>query len=334
MDKWSRVQATLRREAVDRVPLSLWRHFHERDRTPQVLAEATLTLAGEYDLDLIKLTPCGLYAAEDWAKGHIECPATIHDPPYLRTPAVTDPAGWRRLPTLEPTSGALGRELEAIRLVAAGLATRTPFLMTIFSPLTLAYKLAGDVVVEHLRQHPTALHAGLEIMGETMARFARAALEAGADGLFFATQLASHHWLAPAEYHEFGERYDLGVLEAAAEQSTITVLHLHGRDVFFDLVNRYPVHAVSWHDRETDPSLIEARGRTDRAFVAGLDRELLDSGPLAAIRAQVGETLIRTGGCEEGGREGLGLILAPSCVIPTTAPAAHLWAVRDTISAR
>jgi uroporphyrinogen decarboxylase len=334
MDKWSRVQAALRRGAVDRVPLSLWRHLHGRDRTPQVLAEATLILAGEYDLDLVKLTPCGLYAVEDWAGGHIECPATIHDPPYLRTPAVTEPAGWRRLPTLEPTAGALGRELEAIRLVATGLRTRTPFMMTIFGPLTLAYKLAGEAVVEHLRQHPAALHAGLEIIGETTVRFARAALEAGADGLFFATQLASHHWLAPAEYAEFGEHYDLVVLEAVAEQSAITVLHLHGRDVFFDLVNRYPVHAVSWHDRETAPSLIEARGRTDRAFVTGLDRELLDSGPLAAIRAQVGEALGQTGGCEEGGREGLGLILAPSCVIPTTAPAAHLWAVRDTIPAQ
>ncbi len=320
MDKRSRVQAALRGEAVDRVPLSLWRHFHREDRTPQGLAVATLALVLEYDLDLVKLTPSGLYAVEDWGGERIVYPGTEDDPPFLRTPAVTEPADWRRLPVLDPVAGALGRELQAVRLVAAGLGGQTPLLMTVFSPLTLAYKLAGGRVINHLRQHPTDLHAGLETIAETTARFARAALEAGADGLFFATQLAGHRWLTPAEYEEFGQSYDLAVLD----RSAITVLHLHGQDVFFDLVNRYPIHAVSWHDRETAPSLADARRLTDRAFITGLDRELLERGPVAAIQNQAREALSQT--------EGRGLILAPSCVIPTTAPAAHLQAVRDAVS--
>jgi uroporphyrinogen decarboxylase len=324
MDKRERLQAALRGQVVDRVPLSLWRHFHCEDRTPQGLAEPTLTLAQAYDLDLVKLTPCGLYAVEDWAGGCVEYPGTDYDPPFLRTPAVTGPGGWRTLSPLDPGDGALGRGLEAVRLVAAGLGGRTPFMMTIFSPLTLAYKLAGDAVIEHLRQHPVELHAGLETMARTTARYARASLDAGADGLFFATQLASRQYLAPAEYDEFGVRYDLAVLEAVWGRSTITVLHLHGRDVFFELADRYPIHAVSWHDRETAPSLAEARRRTSRAFITGLDRELLDRGPASSIVAQVDEALEQT--------EGRGLILAPSCVIPTTAPAAHLEAVREALS--
>ena len=100
-------------------------------------------------------------------------------------------------------------------------------------------------------------------------------------------------------------------------------MHLHGRDIFFDLANRYPVHAVSWHDRETSPSLVEARQLTGRAFLTGLDRELLDHGPVEAIQTQVRETIAQT--------EGQGLILAPSCVIPPTAPAEHLQAVCDAL---
>ena len=322
MDRHQRIKAALRREPVDRVPLSLWRHFHREDRVPQKLAEATLSLAREYDLDLVKLTPCGLYAVEDWAGARIVFPGTDHDAPYLPRPAVASPDGWRRLPVLDPATGALGRELEAVRLVAAGLGGETPFLMTVFSPLTLAYKLAGEAVVEHLRQHPADLHAGLETIAGTTARLARAALQAGADGLFFATQLAGHRWLTRSEYSEFGERYDLAVLEAVTA-SKITVLHLHGQDIFFDLANRYPIHAVSWHDRETAPSLTGARQLTDRSFITGLDRDLLGAGPTAAIQVQVREAVAQTGG--------RGLVLAPSCVIPTTAPAAHLQAVRDAL---
>lgn len=320
MNKHQRIQAALRGEAVTPAPLSLWRHYFCRDRTAQGLAEVSLALAREYDLDLVKLTPCGLYAVEDWAGEQIEFPDLEHKAPFLYTPVVTHPAGWRRLSPLDPNSGALGREILAIRLVSTGLGGETPFVMTVFSPLTLAFKLVGETVVEHLRQYPADLHAGLEILAETTVRFARAALAAGADGLFFATQLANHRWLTQAEYEEFGQRYDLAVLDAVADQSAITILHLHGQGVFFDLANRYPIHAVSWHDQETFPNLAQARQLTDRTFLTGLDRDLLDRGPVEAIQAQIRAALAQT--------EGRGIILAPCCVIPTTSPPAHLRAVR------
>jgi uroporphyrinogen decarboxylase len=276
-------------------------------------------------VDLIKLTPSGLYAVEDWAGESIHYPGTDHDPPFLASPAVTGAGDWRRLFRLEPADGALGRELETIRLVKAQASCdEIPFVMTVFSPLTLACKLAGEGLVQHLRQHPADLRAGLETIAETTACFAQAALEAGADGLFFATQLASPRWLTPAEYEAFGQHYDLMVLEAVKEESAITILHLHGQEAFFHLAEYYPVHAVSWHDHEGAPSLAEARQHTGRAFVTGLDRRLLARGPVAALQAQVREALAQT--------EGRGLILAPSCVIPTTTPVEHLEAVRSSLS--
>jgi len=325
MDKRARVEAALRREAVDRVPFSLWRHYHRQDRSPEALAAATLTLAHDHDLDLVKLTPSGLYAVEDWAGQGIDYPGTDHEAPTLRRPAVARPGDWRRLKVLQPSSGALGRELRALRLVAAGLQDGTPLLMTVFGPLTLAYKLAGDAVLEHLREHSRELRAGLEIVAATTAAFVLAALEAGATGLFFATQLACRSRLSRQEYEEFGVRYDLAVLEAAtAARAGILVLHLHGQEVFFDLADRYPVHAVSWHNWETQPSLTVARQMCGRAFLTGLDRDLLRQGPVAAIKEQARQALVQT--------EGRGLILAPSCVIPTDAPDAHLRAVGKLVA--
>jgi uroporphyrinogen decarboxylase len=324
MDKGSRIQAALQGQAVDRVPLALWRHYHQEDRTPQALAQATLAMALAYDLDLVKLTPSGLYAVEDWAGSQIVYPGTAHDPPCLCGPAVAEAGEWRHLPLLDPRTGALGRELEALRLVVVGLAGQAPCLMTVFSPLTLAYKLAGERLIVHLREAPADLHAGLEIITQTVTGFCLQCLAAGAEGLFFATQLASEVWLSQVEYGEFGERYDRRVLDAVEGHAGFTVLHLHGREIFFDLANRYPIHAVSWHDQETAPSLPQARNRTIRAFMTGLDRGLLGQGPVAAIEAQVGAALAQTGG--------RGLILAPSCVIPTSTPPEHLAAVRSAVS--
>jgi uroporphyrinogen decarboxylase len=334
MKKYERVQAALRSEPVDRVPLALWRHFHREDRDPAALAHATADFARRYDLDLVKLTPSGLYAVEDWG-AEIVYPDTETDPPYLACPAVVEAQSWRVL--RQRGQVALDRELEAIRLTRRQLGWDWPLVMTVFSPLTLAYKLAGERLVGHLRDDPDALHAGLRTLTAVTAAFARAALEAGADGLFFASQWICAHFCSREQYEAFGLRYDLQVLEAVAGRSRITILHLHGTDVFFDLAERYRsaepssraqaegrsrqslVNALSWHDRETPPALAEARRWTDHAFITGLDRNLLRAGPPEAVVAQARDAI-----CQTGGR---GFVLAPSCVISPDTPEAHLRAL-------
>ncbi len=324
MGKQERIQAALRGEPVDRVPLALWRHFHGEDRDPVALARATADLARRYDLDLVKLTPSGLYAVEDGG-AEIIYPGTETDPPYLARSAVVAPEGWRALRQRGVLSSskdgptALERELAAIRLTRRQLGPDWPLVMTIFSPLTLAYKLAGERLADHLRTDPDAVHVGLRTLTTVTTAFAHAALEAGADGLFFASQWICAGFCSRQVYEAFGLRYDLEVLEAVRQRSRITILHMHGNDVFFDLAERYPVDALSWHDRETPPSLAKARGQTGRAFITGLDRELLRAGPPEAIAAQARDAVRQTGG--------RGLILAPACVIPPETPEAHLRAV-------
>jgi uroporphyrinogen decarboxylase len=191
--------------------------------------------------------------------------------------------------------------------------------MTVFSPLTLAYKLAGESLVYHLRTEPDAVHVGLRTLTAVTTAFVHAALDAGADGLFFASQCSRSGFCSRQEYEGFGLEYDLEVLEAVSQRSRVTILHLHGTHIFFYLSDEYPVDALSWHDRETSPSLAEARQRTDLAFVTGLDCNLIQTGPPEAIVAQVRDAITQT--------DGRGLILAPCCVIPPNTPEHHLRAV-------
>jgi uroporphyrinogen decarboxylase len=319
LNKRERIYAALHGEPVDRLPVSLWRHFHKQDRTSEGLAQATLEFAHRYDLDLIKVTPSGLYGVEDWGAS-IKQSNDDDTPPRLKRPVIESPEDWRQLATLAVDQGSLGRELQALRAIRAGLSDdEAPILMTVFSPLTLAYKMAGEAVLEHLRQHPADLHFGLATIAETTARYGVAALGASAGGVFFATQLARSSLLTADEYQAFGERYDFIVLEYLARETDLIVLHLHGQDVFFDLVHRYPVTAVSWHDREARPSLREAMGQTRKALMAGLDRDLLATGSPEEVAEQVRDAQQQTGGRR--------LILAPACVVHPETPDANMQAV-------
>jgi uroporphyrinogen decarboxylase len=328
MDKWERVQSALRGERVDRVPLALWRHFHRADRDAHTLAQATADYAQRYDLDLVKLTPSGLYGVEDWgaeivfpASQDASGPDIETRAPFLAHPVVAEPQGWLAL--RQHGTAALERELEAIRLTRDKLGQDWPMVMTVFSPLTLAYKLAGEGLADHLRSEPEAVHVGLRALPPVTTAFAHAALDAGADGLFFASQWICADFCTREQYEEFGLEYDLEVLESISYRSRITILHLHGTEVFFDMVEDYPVDGVSWHDRETSPTLAEARQRTSLAFVTGLDRDLLRSGPPEVIADQARDAISQT--------DGRGLILAPSCVISPDTPEAHMQAVVDVL---
>jgi len=319
MNKQQRVYASLEGEPVDQIPLSLWRHFHKQDQTPEGLAEATLAFYKAYNFDLIKLTPSGFYAIEDWG-AKISLSKDDDQPPQLKKPVIKEPKDWSQLTTPTITEGSYGETLEAIKLIRAKLDNGdAPVLMTIFSPLTLAYKLAGDVLLEHLSEHPTDVHIGLATIAETTSRFAEAVLAAGADGIFFASQLSRSDMLTEKMVEDFVICYDLIALEQVKSQPVPLVLHLHGENIYFDTVNQYPVHAVSWHNHETGPSLAEALNLTDKTLMTGLDRGVLENGRPEDVATQVQKAIEQTGGQR--------LILAPACVIPTATPPENLEAI-------
>jgi len=316
MNKRERVYAALEGEPTDLVPLSLWRHFHKQDQNPTGLAAATLAFYEKYGFDLIKLTPSGLYAIEDWgAKVTLSKDDDI--PPSLKRPVITKPEEWQQLTTLNINEGAYGRELEAIEMIDSRLSKNdAPFLMTVFSPLTLAYKMGGDTLLAHLKEHPTEVQIGLATIAETTARFAAAALKAGADGIFFASQLSRSDMLTEEMCQDFVVRYDLIALEQVQSQPAPLVLHLHGQNIYFETANQYPVHAISWHNHETGPSLAEALTLTSKTLMTGLDRTLLENGQTDEVATQAQQAMEITGGQR--------LILAPACVIPGKSPAENL----------
>jgi uroporphyrinogen decarboxylase len=325
MTKRERVLSAARRGPVDRPPVSFWRHVPDVDHTAGGLADAMLAFQRRWDLDFVKVMSSGVYCVEDWG-----CRVAYRGSPngakQCTEHGVRSLADWARVKPLDVGAGALGREIEAVRLIARGRADDVPILHTLFSPVTVARKLAGARLVEDLRAKPAAVEPALDAITDTMARHARAALEAGADGLFFATQAVTPEVLTAEESGRFEIPRMRRILDAVTSRSAFTLLHLHGRDVYFDQAAALPVHALNWHDRRTAPGLGDGQRRSPGAVVGGLgEGHTLLAGPLDAVTVEVRDAIAQTGG--------RGVILGPGCVLPLATPEEHLRAVIAAVRA-
>ena len=322
--KRERLEAVVRGEPADRVPVALWRHFPGDDQYADELARSQVDFQRTFDFDFMKVTPSSNYCVADWGletcyEGNLEGTRT-----YV-TRQIESPQDWYELQSLDPLQGALGRQLECLRLIGRELGDDVPFIQTIFNPLSQARYLAGDArLFAHLRSHPDAVLAGLRTITDTITRFVQEVCKTGAAGIFLAVQHASYQLLSEEEYKKFGESFDRQVMDALDSNAWFNVLHLHGQDVMFDLLADYPVQAINWHDRETIPSLAGAMEKTKRALIGGLRQwETMVRGTPAGVWAEVADAIEQTGGQR--------FIVGTGCVTPIVTPLANLRAAREAV---
>ena len=329
MNKKERVDAALRGDAVDRVPASMWGHDFEREWNVQTFIEAMIENFTHYDWDFMKVNPRASYCVEDWGVKVRPSGEKYKGPIYERTPIRT-PSDWRKLRPLEPDRGALGEQLKALQLLNHAVGYDAYFVETIFSPLGVAKYLAGNKreTVQHtLRDDRSAMHAALRVITETFTSFAIACMEQGASGIFYATdRWASAGVLTPDQYREFGEQYDLELLDAIKRRSKFTILHNCGSHIFFNQLASYPVQAISWDvHAEGNPDLGEGKKRSGKAVMGGIsEKTTLRNGSPDQVQEEVGQALAATGGRH--------FFLAPGCAIAPETPVKNLDAIRRALS--
>jgi uroporphyrinogen decarboxylase len=308
MNHWQRVEAAMRGETTDRTPIALWRHFPDDDLDPAKLVAHTLAWQQRWEFDLVKFMPSGTYGVEDWGavsayRGAANGAREVTGPAVVRTD------DWLRIRDVDVRKGSYGRQNEALRETARTLRGSVPLLQTVFSPLTTARKLSTDRLFADIRRAPDALRQALRVITDVTIRFALDALDAGAHGVFLATQLASFRLLSAHEYEQFGKAYDLEVLAALSGKASVNMLHAHGDDIMFDVLSTYPVQMLNWHDRLTEPNLAGALSRFPGLLVGGLNENgNLLAGNQLAIEAEVRDALAQTGGRR--------LMIGPGCVVP------------------
>lgn len=335
MTKRERVDAALRSEPVDRVPVSAWRHFIPDELDMDTLARTSLAHFNEFDWDWMKLNPRATYYAEAWGSTYDFNQYARVYPRQVSVPVQT-PADLEKIGPVSPTSAPFAEHLELIKKVRAGIGD-VHFVQTVFSPLSVLAFLAAqpkthtaeaavqsqaEGAVRMIRENPRGTHEALRNIAATLAGYAAEAVDAGASGLFFAiVKLARQGILTEAEYEEFGKPYDLQVLQAV-QSAPFNMLHICGPAVYFRQVADYPVHAINWAAVGQDnPTVAEATRLTNKAIIGGVDEDgVLQTGTpeqvieesLAAIRAT-------------GARR---FLLSPGCGTSMQVPEANLKALR------
>jgi len=321
--KKQRVRAALAGEPVDRPPVSLWGHDFLREWTAGDLVASTLDAYRPYDWDFIKFNPRATYFAEAWGNRY-EPPAEQRQP-ALVSHAVSTADDLLSLQPADIGDGVFGEHLHALSMLMRATDGSVDVLHTVFSPLAVAAQLCGtpDAFLGLAKDAPDGLHAALRTLARTLAAYARAGVEAGASGVFFAPLIwASHDHASDEFYVTFGRPYDLEVLDAA-QGAPFNVLHVCRNHNMLTSLLDYPVSAFNWADHGAgNPALQEIRSRTGKAVMGGIDHATLHTASPAEVAAQAREAMSLVG---------TGLFVTGGCAIPPSTPAENRRAVFEAV---
>jgi uroporphyrinogen decarboxylase len=321
-----RVLAALDGRPLDRPPISFWGHVYHRESSAADLVDATLELQREFQWDWIKLNPRKHYHVEPWGVSY-RYPGVPDEKPKLEQWPVRTADDWASIGERPVTEPAFAEQIEAVRLMRRALGPDVPLIETVFTPLAVLGEMVDipATLRGHIDHAPDQVRGALERVTRTYERVVPALLDAGADGIYFATvDWGSRDWLSAEEYATWARPYDLRVMAPAA-RAPFNVLHVcKARNLVLELADE-PVRALSWAATDpTNPSLKDVLARSERAVMGGIDHER------SLIAADTGPALddLRRGFEQTAGRRWL---VAPGCSISPKTPRATLRALRDAV---
>lgn len=326
LTKAERVRRAMAGQLVDRPPISFWAHNFAQENSAADLAAETVRVYRKYDWDFIKIQSRASSFAEMWGNRY-DYSSELATPSTLREWVVHSVEDLAALRPVDPTGGALGEQLEALRLIRQDVGPDVPIQQTVFAPaMVLGYLTNGpDAMLRFMRQAPEATHRALAALRETLAGYAQASIAHGADGIFFAVKAASAGQMTRAEYAEFGLPYDRPVL-AAASDGWFNMLHLCGEHLYVDVVDDLPAPLISYDALAPgNPSVGEMARRTRRMVVGGISpKPQIRSMTPEAVADEVTAALAESGGSR--------IIVGPGCSISPDTPEQNLFAAKTAVT--
>jgi len=321
-----RIDNILSGNKIDRPAVSAWRHFYDRENTKDDLVESMTGFQKQFDWDFIKINSRASYHVEDWGVVW-EFSKDPLQKPVAKSFPVAGKSDWAKIKQLDYKKGVLGETLAAGLDLLKTLGDDLYCVPTIFSPLSIAADLVESdaAFLDLLHESPSELHGALESITGTFEGFVEEYIKAGMAGIFYATtEWGTREKLTEEEYLEFGQQYDLRVLNAA-QGGFFNIMHVCKSNNMLPLFRDYPVPILSWNPfEEGNLSIGQAAEISDKIFMTGIDQNsvLLD-GPVDAIKEQVNESLSSV----PLGR----LIMAPGCALKVNTPDDHLFALADAV---
>ncbi|MGE5676510.1 MAG: uroporphyrinogen decarboxylase family protein [Pseudomonadota bacterium] len=311
----NRIESLLAGKKLDTPAINLWKHFPPYDEDPKELVKKTIQFQERFNWDFVKVTYQGLYSIQDWGskikwpERDCEWPNTCSKVGVVTDLSVKQAADWESLKVLPMNQGAMADAVLAAKEIVKRFKGEAPVVVTVFNPLTTAIKMSGDRLFLDMRRNPDSFKKGLDVITETTVNYVKELVNVGADGIFFASQLGTYDRMSLKEYEEFGRPYDLQILNTVKDKMWFNIMHMHGNAPMFELMEKYPVQAVNWHDRLVDLDLKAGRKMSNKILIGGVDEfGILKDANEAELKAHLKDAVDQV----EDGR----LILGPGCCVP------------------
>jgi len=327
LNAWERWQAVLGGQRPDRPPISFWRHFYDAENSPNDFIQATIGFQQRFNWDLVKINPKASYYTEPWGVTIKWGNNPLTKPVKNSWPVhkAEDMASILPIPVTHPE---FSNQLRAITAIRKGLPRPLPILMTMFSPLSILGDLVPDsaILIKLMDEARTAVHLALGHITKTFSALAAEFLNAGADGLFFATtEWASSDLLSWDQYREYGQPYDLQLLNLMKGNASFMVLHVCASNNYLAKFGNYPAEVVNWN--ATDPTnltLRDGHNRLHKPVMGGIDhhKDLLESSSEALADKTM--ELVRS-------HADLPFAVGPGCAVPVEVPLEKLDVVKNAV---
>ncbi|MFW9926196.1 MAG: uroporphyrinogen decarboxylase family protein [Candidatus Thorarchaeota archaeon] len=328
MSKFELLKETLLGNLGEQLPISLWKHHPDVDRTPEGLAEAEIAFHKLLNHDLLKISFFGHFPCIDFGCTAVYDGASTGST-TLTSAAINEVSDWETLEPLDVNAGELGNQIRAVELIHKYAQDKVPTMATVFDPSMIADKISDKNLTKYADEHPDVLKSALDLLTDVTIDFARATIDAGADGIFLASQHSTKSSVTDQQYEEFVYPYDIKLISRLQGKAKFIVMHLHAREdneeIRFDKIAKTRgVDAINWEDQTSAISLIQGKKKFRGAVLGGIDHNgVFRNGTPEEAEEQVLEAV------KEAGLERL--IVAPGCVVTVDTPQENIITVRDAI---
>jgi len=306
MNKIDRMKAVLNGKKPDQIPASFWFHFPQEQARGEASVKAHLDYYRQANLDFLKI---------------------MNEHPYRVTTEIKNPADWRKIKPAPITSDFFQEQLDEIKMITDALGGECLTTTTLFNPFSSGNHASNKQVTEHLKMDPKSVHIGLETIAESLAEFAQACLDAGADGIYFSAQGGEADRFEEDQFLEHIKPHDLTVLNAVKDQADFNVLHICRDNVRLHLYSNYPGNVVNWAATAQNNIPISAGKKLfDRTILGGLDNNgTIVHGTHEEITARVHEII---DACDP-----TNLIIGADCTLPTDIDISNIQAAVQACAA-
>jgi uroporphyrinogen decarboxylase len=302
MNKIERLKTVLAGDLPDRIPASFWFHFPEAQAHGEESVKAHLDFYRQADVDFLKI---------------------MNEHPYRVETNIKYPNDWRKLKPAPLDSDFYQAQLDEIKMITDELQGECLTTTTIFNPFSSGNHASDRLVTEHLKADPDSVNIGLATIAESLAEFALACLDAGADGIYFSAQGGEADRFEEHNFLKFIKPHDLTVLNAIQDKGDLNIIHICRNNVRLHLYCNYPGHVFNW--AVTGPnnvSLKSGKKLLNRTILGGMDnRGVIVNGNPQEIEAAVHQVILTAGPKN--------LILGADCTLPTDVNIANIRAAVD-----